>query len=262
MQSDAQGEFSVYGKQMLLSPHGHPWALWEQGIKQEGKRKINEWKSRAGLGPACPCGVPAATAAFPQPRLSVTCVRRRSSSPLCACPRPERAAPLQNPALRWKDFPPCIMCMKIIRTLCNHSTKSPEIHAACTKGLLCCLVYCVGPRAKCKRHGESRSLNKKNERGVSSHVTSGQGACGSGVHFRDCFFMTWQSYCCRWGQCRGTWGGRAVVWAFVFDCMSVGAPVCMCKVRLVSVFPRCLIQRTKLKGRWKMAAALTNINRS
>lgn len=33
------------------------------------------------------------------------------------------------------------MRMKIIRALCNHSTIRPEIDAARTKKLLCCLVW-------------------------------------------------------------------------------------------------------------------------
>lgn len=125
------GKFCVNGRQMLLSPRGHPWALWEQGIKQEGKRKINEWKPRAGPGTSSPQQSACGHRCIPSAQIECDlCVRRRPSSPLCVSTG-ERAAPLRNPVPRWKHFPPCIMRTKIIRALCNqkrHKARNTRMH--------------------------------------------------------------------------------------------------------------------------------------
>lgn len=208
------------------------------------------------------CRVPAATACFPslqiecdlcQAQILVSTVRLHG-------PR-GRSAPAKNPA---KHFPTCIMQMKIKVALCQSSVR-PEIHAAPYKeAVMLFLLNCTGPRCQVqgtwlKAGFSSRTASERNASEVFPHtLPSGRGRRGNGFHFGDCFFMTWQSYCCRWGQRRGTRGRWMLFWVFVSGCASMG-PSMLCCVKsgggfyrhlwLVSMFPCCLIQSFLIRPR-------------
>lgn len=153
-----------------------------------------------------------------------------------------------------------------------------------TKRLLCCFCWTVRvppPVPSARNMVESwvllaNGVWTKRQRGVSSYATFWQRPTWKWFSFGDCFFMTWQSYCCRWGQRRGTRGRWMLFWVFVSGCASMG-PSMLCCVKsgggfyrhlwLVSMFPCCLIQsflirprnQTEGGGGWK-TAALTNVN--
>lgn len=68
-----------------------------------------------------------------------------------------------------------------------------EIHAPCTKALLCCLAYFAGPWAKCRRRGESwsRLATRISRPRIIPHeaftLNTASAQCGCGIHFSDYF---------------------------------------------------------------------------
>lgn len=104
----------------------------------------------------------------------------------CASPWPRGQHCRKTPAPRWKHFPLCIMCMKIIRTLCNQNAIRPEIHATCTKELLCLLVDCVAFRSQVRETWWK--LESPCEPSLNKTPLRCFHWCGNGVHFSDCFF--------------------------------------------------------------------------
>lgn len=95
--------------------------------------------------------------------------------------------------LRSKHFPWGIACMKI--KTCFVSSKCHMDRNKWTKKLLCWLVCWLLQMTWWNLEWEWHS----GEAFPSSTAVEVE----EGVHFSNCFFMMWQSYCRRWGQSRG-----------------------------------------------------------
>ena len=207
--------------------------------------------------------------AFPQPGLSVTSVRRRPSSPQCVSTAREARAPLRK---RCKTFSNVHNAHENKTCIVSKLRKARNTCGAYKEAVVLFFAEpCGTPRAKCEEHGwklgspRERRLNETPARCFLVRYLLAEADVEMVFILVTVFFMTWQSYWCRWGQRWGTRGRRTLLWVLVSDCASVG-PSMLCCVKsgggsyrhlwLVSVFPCCLIQsflihpRTKLKGGW------------
>ena len=195
-------------------------------------------------------------------------------------PRPERP---ERPCEK-----PCKTFSNMHNANVNKSCIVSKLHKArntcCTykEAVMLFLLNCTGPRCQVqgtwlKAGFSSRTASERNASEVfPCTLPPGRGRRGNGFHFGDCFFMTWQSYCCRWGQRKGTRGRQMLLWVFVSDCASVG-PSMLCCVKsgggvsrpfcFFSLCPVCLIGSSLSRpgkgvgggGGWK-TTALTNVN--
>lgn len=96
-----------------------PLSSWESGgnKKKGGKRKI-KWKESSGrAGTRFPVQSACGHRCFPSAQIECDLCQAQTLVSTLRVPAAERAAPLRNPALRWKHSPMCIMCMKIIRCI-------------------------------------------------------------------------------------------------------------------------------------------------